>query len=106
MKSLLALGILFFALSFCGIMDKIKDSAGDTAKTADPIAKPATDSNNDDATKTDANDGGEAVEKPNPSAKQQEIIDNGKRIVWEDQGMGWVLPAGWNKMTVSKKMFN
>jgi hypothetical protein len=87
-------------------MDKIKDSARDTAKTADPIAKPTTDSNNGDAPKTDSNDGGEAVEKPNPSAEQQKIIDSGKRVVWEDQGMGWVLPAGWNKMTVSKKMFN
>ncbi len=100
MKSFLSFGILFFALSFCGIADKIKESVEDTSKSADPTAtKEAGD-------KPETGKSGETAEKPNPTAKQKEIMDSGKRTVWEDQGMGWVLPDGWNKVMSSKKMFN
>lgn len=106
MKSLLGFGILFFALTFCGITDKIKESVEDASKSSDSTTNSKTDSNSTDTAKDNSNESGEKVEKPNPSAKQQEIIDNGKRVVWEEQGMGWVLPEGWNKMQVSKTMFN
>jgi hypothetical protein len=106
MKSLLAFGILFFALSFCGITDKIKESIDSSSTTADPTIGNNTDTANNGDGKTDATSDGDKVEKPNPSAEQQKIIDSGKRVVWDDQGMGWVLPDGWNKMSVSKKMFN
>ena len=105
MKSLLTFGIFFFAISFCGITDKIKESVEDSSTTADSTEK-AENSDKTDSPKTDANGKDGEFEKPKPSAKQQEIIDNGKRVVWEDQGMGWVLPNGWSKVTVSKKMFN
>lgn len=105
MKSLLAFGTLFFALTFCGITDKIKEQVAETSKTADGTTKPDNSSgDNTDTGKTET-DSGDKVEKPNPTAKQQEIIDNGKKVVWEEQGMGFALPDGWNKMRVGKKMF-
>lgn len=102
MKSLLAFGILFFALSVCGITEKIKETVGDTSKNADPAAKEA--GGETDSAKSDG--GGETVEKPNPTMQQQEIIDKGNKVVWEDQGMGFIVPDGWNKVQVSKQIFN
>ena len=105
MKSLLALGVLFFAITFCGITDKIKETVDGTSTTADST-KDESNSGKTDSAKTDSSGNDTEFEKPKPTAKQQEMIDNGKKVVWEDQGMGWVLPNGWNKVNVSKKMFN
>lgn len=106
MKSLLAFGVLFFALTFCGITDKIQEQVSDTAKTADGTIKPDGDKDKEsDAPKT-GDESGDKVEKPNPTAKQQEIIDNGNKVVWEEQGMGFSVPDGWKKIKVGKKMFN
>lgn len=99
MKSLFAFGLLFFAMTFCGITDRIKEAT----KTADSTTtKPDTNSETGDSAKTE----GEPVETPNPSAKQKEITDGGEKIIWEDQGMGFVVPKGWNKTSVSKTTFN
>lgn len=103
MKSLLALGILFFAITFCGITDKIKESAGDITKNTDSTELANSDSGDGNSKKP--NSAGAEFEKPNPSDKQQEIIDNGKRVVWDNQAMSWALPNSWNKTNVSKKMF-
>lgn len=104
MKSLLAFMILLFALSFCGITDKIKETIGDSSKSSDSTT---VDGNADktDSSRSDNKENDTEFEKPKPTAKQQEIIDNGKKVVWEDQGMGWVLPNDWNKVDVSKTMF-
>lgn len=104
MKSLFAFGIIFFALAFCGITDRIKQATSDTPQTADSTTKTETNSEDGNTAKTDA--GGEQTEKPNPTAQQQEMIDNGNKVVWEDQGMGFVVPKGWNKIKVSEKLFN
>ncbi len=99
MKSLLAFGILFFALSFCGITDKIKEQVQDTTSSPESTTK-----ENSDQTETEA-DGGE-VEKPELTDEQQKILDNGKVIKWDDQGISFIVPEGWNKMSVQKQMIN
>ncbi len=103
MKSFLSFGILFFALTFCGITDKIKEATSDATKSADSPSKTETNSDKSETVKTD---GGEAVETPNPTDKQAEIMIGGEKVIWEEQGMGFVLPKGWNKMQVSKTSFN
>ena len=105
MKSLLAFGVLFFALTFCGITDKIKEQVADSSKSGDVTTKPGDDKGDKSDPQNTGNESGDKVEKPNPTAKQQEIIDNGTKVVWEEQGMGFVLPDGWKKMKVGKKMF-
>src|SRR5215210_8021184 len=49
--------------------------------------------------------GGEAVEKPVPSAAQLAALEGGQEVKWDQQGMSWTLPAGWKKQTVETKMF-
>ncbi len=100
MKSLLAFGILFFALSFCGITDKIKESV-EKASTNETTTKP----DNSDSTDTTPTEGGD-VEKAELSSKQKEILDGGSEAKWEDQGITFTVPGGWNKMDVKKESFN
>ncbi|MEZ5346470.1 MAG: hypothetical protein R2681_13050 [Pyrinomonadaceae bacterium] len=100
MKSLLAFGILFFALSFCGITDKIKESV-EKASSGETTEKPG----DTDSTDNSSTDGGD-VEKAELTSAQKEILDGGSEVKWEDQGITFTVPAGWNKMDVKKESFN
>jgi len=100
MKSLLAFGVLFFALSFCGITDKItkqiKEKTGNSGTTTE---KP------NGSTPNKTNDNG-SVEKATLSPTQQSIVDGGSEVKWDKQGITWTVPSGWKKMSVGKTMFN
>ncbi|MBX3280918.1 MAG: hypothetical protein KF756_00420 [Acidobacteria bacterium] len=99
MRSLLALGILSFAVSFCGLADKLKSPSAPSANSANSsAAKPAPDSSSQSDTPS--------AEKATPSAAQQAIIDGGTETKWDAQGISWKLPAGWKKMDVGKETFN
>jgi len=99
MKSLLALGILSFALAFCGIGDKIKQLSGGGANS------PANSNSSSNGSKSPTGGDGTA-EKPTLTSEQQSIADGGEKTSWDDQGMSWMLPKGWKKMTATKSSFN
>jgi hypothetical protein len=96
MKSLLALAILSFALAFCGLGDKIKQLSGG--------GTPANSNSPTNGSKSPT--GGDTVEKAIPTSDQQAITDAGDKTSWDDQGISWMLPKGWKKMTVTKTSFN
>lgn len=100
MKSLIGFGVLFFALSFCGITDKISKQISDSDSTSD-----STTTADSDSTESTTNNGGD-VEKPTLTAEQQSIIDAGSEAKWAEQGITWTVPSGWNKMEVKKTSFN
>ena len=102
MKSLLAFGILFFALSFCGITDKISEQIKETASKPDSTTKPTGEKDAPDAEPKGDGD----VEKAELSPAQMEILDDGSEAKWTEQGMTWTVPNGWNKMSVNKTMLN
>ncbi len=101
MKSLLAFGVLFFVLSFCGITDKIsqqiKEKTDDIASTKK--------SDDDKPADVPAKKDGE-VEKAELSPEQMKILDDGKEAKWAEQGITWTVPDGWSKMSVNKTMLN
>ncbi len=98
MKLLLPLGLLFFALSFCGLGERISKQINDSTETT---------TESDSGEVSEAKPGkGDEVEVPKLTAKQEDIIANGKELVWDEQGMTWKLPKGWNKLSQSKKMLN
>jgi hypothetical protein len=94
MKSLAIVGLILFALSFCGLGDKLKSLQGgnssNTSKT-EPSKQASTD--------------GEA-EQPKLTPAQQSIMDGGEEVKWDDQGISWKLPKGWKKMSVMKESLN
>ena len=50
--------------------------------------------------------GGEPVEHATMTAAQQQALAGGQTVTWEQQGISWTLPKGWNKMDVDSKQFN
>ena len=94
----ISLGILFFALTFCGLTDKLKQmgSGSSNSNTA------SNSSNLSSSSSTSA----PSAEKAKPTSAQQAIIDGGAETKWDDQGLSWKLPVGWKKMDVKKESFN
>src|SRR6059036_2749302 len=93
MKSLFLLGMIFFALTFCGLSDKLKSLQGGTNSGG------ASPSNSSKGSSPD-------TEKPSLSAAQQAIADTATETKWNEQGLSWRFPSGWKKMDVKKEMFN
>ena len=94
MKSFLSLGLLIFALTFCGLGDRLKQLSGSSESSS------ASPSGNTSKTSS------AAVEKPKPTDAQQSIINDGTETTWAEQGMSWRLPSGWPKMEVRKESLN
>ncbi|MGQ0541640.1 MAG: hypothetical protein ACT4O9_07310 [Blastocatellia bacterium] len=93
MKTLFSIGLIFFALTFCGIGDQLKQMSGSSggSKGGDP-------------TTAGSNEGD--VETPKLTAAQQAISDAATETKWDEQGMSWRLPSGWPKMDARKESFN
>lgn len=95
MKSLVTLGIISFALTFCGLQDKLKSLTGG--------------SNTASSNSSNSNSSGTAspttVDKPKPTSAQQTIMDGGTETKWDEQGISWRLPSGWKKQDVKKEQF-
>lgn len=99
MKTLAAFGILFFALSFCGIMDKIKEQVQEKSNSSN--SKTTDDSNSGTKDSKSSDD----IEKVELTSKQEETLEGGEEVKWKDQGMTFTLPKGWSKMDVKKESF-
>lgn len=97
MKSLLSLGLLAFALTFCNLGDRIKQMSG----SADSER-----AGNSASSSDDVETGNALSEKPDLTAQQQSIVDGADEVKWNEQGILWKLPAGWKKMDVKKETFN
>ena len=99
MKSILSLGLLFIAVSFCGLSDKLKGLTETPAANSNTAANSGT-----IPSKTSSSD--TTAEKAKLTASQQAIIDGGTETKWDEQGISWTLPSGWKKMDVKKEQFN
>jgi hypothetical protein len=93
MRSLLALGPIFWALTFCGLGDRLKG-----------LTESGSNTNGGPTTSNSSSTSG--AEKPKLTSAQQSIQDGGTETKWDDQGLSWKLPAGWKKMDVKKESFN
>lgn len=102
MKSLLTLGLISFALTFCGLGDRLQQLTGSTGSNSN-TAISSTNSSSNTGTKSSSTD---SVEKPKLTSEQQTILDTGIEANWADQGIAWRLPMGWSKMDVKKESFN
>jgi len=92
----LSFAILLFALTFCGLGDRLKGLSGGAGN-----------SNSASNTGTGTSKSGDvAVEKPTLTGPAQEIQDNSTETKWDEQGISWKLPAGWPKMSANKDSFN
>lgn len=95
MKSLLTLGLMSLAFTFCGLGEKLKGLSGSGGSNTNTVA-----SNSSSSASTTG------AEKPKLTVTQQSIVDGGVQTKWDDQGIAWTLPKGWSKMDVKKESFN
>jgi hypothetical protein len=92
MKQFFGIGMIVFALTFCGLSEKLKkaSSGGSGTGTSGP--------------KIDT--GGEPVDKPNPTAGQRAAVAGGESAKWAQQGIEFTLPSRWKKGEVDSKGFS
>ena len=94
MRSILTLGLITFALTFCGLGDRLKSLTGGGTSTG-------TNSTSGSGSDSDAE-----VETPTLTASQQSIQNASSEIKWDDQNISFKVPSGWPKMDVRKDSFN
>lgn len=99
MKSILALGVLSFALAFCGLGDRLKGLSGQSGNNTN--SGPS-----NGATSPSTTTGQTEAERASLSGAQQAIVDSGTEIKWDEQGITWKLPPSWKKMNVMKDSLN
>ena len=95
MRSILSIGIIVFAMSFCGLSERLKGLTGEPGSNSNAA------SSNTSSTSSSAT----TVDKPDPTAAQQTIMDEGTKTKWDQQGITWTLPKNWRKMDVKKEQF-
>ncbi|MGH9947559.1 MAG: hypothetical protein ACRD6X_10185 [Pyrinomonadaceae bacterium] len=95
MKSFVSLGVVLFALTFCGIGDKLKN-----------IGRGSSNSNSANTAGGPSKTSSGGVETPSMTGPQQAIADAGTEMKWDDQGISWKLPVGWPKLELRKESLN
>jgi hypothetical protein len=92
MKLILSFGLLFFAMTFCGLSDRLKSLTGSSNSNT------ATNS----ASNSAANKSSDVpAEKATLTGPQQAIQDGSVEIKWPEQGLTWKLPPSWKKMSTT-----
>jgi hypothetical protein len=82
-------------MSFCGLGERLKGLTG----------APATETNTASSNTSSKSTSTTTVDKPDPTAAQQAIMDEGTATKWDQQGITWTLPKNWRKMDVKKEQF-
>jgi len=98
MRSILTLGLITFALTFCGLGERLKGLTGGGSSTGSN----STSSN----AGSGSGDSSPAAEKPTLTASQQSIQNASSEVNWAEQNISFKLPSGWPKMDVKKESFN
>ena len=102
MKILLSVGIIFFALSFCNLADKFTGSSKDASQTE--VTKK--DDSDDAKLETDKPASDVEVEKAKLTSAQEDILKDASEVKWGEQGILFLLPKGWNKVSENRTLLN
>ncbi len=81
MKKVVALFALVFVVMACNLSSKLKRNSNSSSSGSE----------------SSNSSGGDAAEKPHPTAAQEAAIANGQPASWDQQGITWTLPPGWKK---------
>ena len=91
MRSVILVGLLFFAMTFCGLGEKLKELQGKGGSNSAS-----------NSSKTSGSSDAKA-EPPTLTPAQKAIQDNGVEMKWDDQQITWKLPKDWKKTDVKKE---
>jgi len=90
MKHIPVIVILVLAVAACNLSEKLRKAGS---------------SNSPSSSSGTSSTGGEAVERPSPTAAQIAALANGQTVKWDQQGITWILPANWKKEDVRNETF-
>jgi hypothetical protein len=96
MKSLLTLGLMTFAMTFCGLGERIKQMQSGASRTNSSSSSSSSNSTTSKSAEAGA-------DTPQLTAEQQAIQDKSTETKWDEQGISWKLPAGWRKVDLKKE---
>src|SRR5688572_1933844 len=94
MRSILSIGLIFFAMTFCGLSERLKGLSGSSGSNS-----------NTTVTNSTSPSSSTTVDTPKLTPSQQAITDGGTETKWDQQGLAWTLPKNWRKMDVKKEQF-
>ena len=98
MKQIPLLVALALSLSLCSITDRFTSKSTNQSNSGSGSSSTAGGSS--------AATGGVPVEHPEPTMAQTKALEGGQTVKWDQQGITWTLPAGWNKQTVETREFS
>lgn len=104
MKTILALGMIAFSLSFCNLLNRNKNESNSSGNNNNGSSSSSSSNNGNKSGGGTTGGGGSGMtgEKPNPTAAQTASVENGLSVSWNDQGMHWTVPTNWKETTTSK----
>ena len=110
MKRIFVIAGLALLLVSCSKVGKKFDqrnsgSAGASTSGGDATSSGASTTSAGSASSADAS-GGQAVERPQPTAAQIAALEGGQEAKWDQQGITWTVPKGWVKDRAETLMFN
>jgi hypothetical protein len=97
MKHLPVLIALAFSLSLCNLAQKLTGSKNDNGNS---------NSNSSSSNTGPGQSGLPPADRPEPTSAQTAALSGGQQISWDKQGMTWMLPANWTKLSEESKSFN
>ncbi|HEV2912127.1 MAG TPA: hypothetical protein VGX92_02315 [Pyrinomonadaceae bacterium] len=98
MKQIPLLIALLLTLSLCNITERFRSGNANQSNSGSGSSSSTGGGGGSAAT------GGEPVEHPEPTMAQTKALEGGQTVKWDQQGITWTLPAGWNKQNVETKM--
>ncbi len=97
MKQIPVLIVLALALSLCNLAQKLTGSKNDNGNS---------NSNSSSSGTGPGQSGLPPAEQPEPTSAQTAALSGGQQISWDKQGMTWMLPPNWTKLSEESKSFN
>jgi len=88
MKTILALGLLGFALSLCNLSERLHKSSSNSGPSS-----------------SGGGASSKSAEHGQATAEQAASLSGGQQIKWERQGMSWTIPAKWTQLENESKSF-
>jgi hypothetical protein len=93
MKQILLFFVLAFAISLCGLSERL---------TGNRSGQP----NSNSAGTASSGGASEPAERASPTSAQVATLEGGQTVTWEQQGISFSFPKGWSKMEGTKTTFN
>jgi hypothetical protein len=101
MKQIPVLIVLTLSLSLCNLTQKLTGSKNDNANSNN-----ATANSNSSGTGSAPQSGLPPADRPEPTAAQTAALAGGQSVNWDQQGLTWMLPAKWTKVSEESKLIN